>query len=140
MKIAVRYQSRGGNNKLVAETIGKAVGVEAKPVTAELTEAVDVLFLGGAVYGMQTDASLQQFLDQLDAQKVKAVVPFACVGLVKTPIKRIRQAAKAKGIKVLPEAPVIRLGFSHEAKPSAEKLREIAAYARSVTEGASTNG
>ena len=33
MNIAVRYYSRGGNTKKIAEAIAKAVGVEAKTVS-----------------------------------------------------------------------------------------------------------
>ena len=47
MKIAVRYYSRSGNTKAVAEAIAEAVGVSAVSVEqkgAALTEPVDILF------------------------------------------------------------------------------------------------
>lgn len=44
MKIEVRYFSRGGNTKKLAEAIAKAVGAEAKTVSEPLTEDVDILF------------------------------------------------------------------------------------------------
>ncbi len=134
MKTAVRYQSRGGNNKMVAEAIGEALGVKAEPVGKGVPGEVDVLFLGGGVYGMQIDEEMQRFLDGLDAGKVKGIVPFACVGIVKVPIRRIKSAARAKGIRVLGVAPVIKLGFSHEAKPSVEKLREVGEFARNIVQ------
>jgi len=49
MKVAVRYQSRGGNTQGVAEIIAQTVGASAEPVTTPLKEPVDILFLGGAV-------------------------------------------------------------------------------------------
>ncbi len=132
MKIAVRYQSRGGNNKMVAEAVASAVGVEAKSITEKLSSEVDVLFLGGGVYAMQIDDELRRFLDQLDPAKIGAIVPFACVGMVKTPIRQIKKAARAKGIQVLGPLPVIRLGFSHSAKPSQAKLSKLQQSARDL--------
>ncbi|MBQ3427710.1 MAG: hypothetical protein IJH37_11310 [Clostridia bacterium] len=48
MNIAVRYYSRSGNTKAVAEAIAKAVNVDAVSVEkpeAQITEPVDVLFI-----------------------------------------------------------------------------------------------
>lgn len=50
MKIAVRYQSRGGNTKAVAEVIANSLGVKAEAVDNAITQWVDVLFVGGGVY------------------------------------------------------------------------------------------
>ena len=50
MKIAVRYYTRSGNTKKLAEAIAKAVGAEAKTVDEPLWEDVDILFLGSSVY------------------------------------------------------------------------------------------
>ena len=50
MSTAVRYYSRSGNTKLVAEAIAKALGVSAVSVDrpeAALNEKADVLFIGG---------------------------------------------------------------------------------------------
>lgn len=43
MKIAVRYQSRGGNTRGMAEIIAKMAGVTAEPVYVPLTEKVDLV-------------------------------------------------------------------------------------------------
>lgn len=61
MKIAVRYQSRGGNTRSMAEIIAKRAGVNAEPVSVPLTEKVDLLFLGGAVYMWKIDPQLRSF-------------------------------------------------------------------------------
>ena len=50
---AVRYYSRSGNTKLVADAIADAIHVKAVSVDqadAPLTEKADVLFIGGALY------------------------------------------------------------------------------------------
>ena len=53
MNCAVRYYSRSGNTKLVADAIAKAAGVKAVSTDsseAQICEPVDVLFIGGALY------------------------------------------------------------------------------------------
>ena len=43
MKIAIRYYTKTGNTKKLAEAISSAIGVEAKTVDEPLTEDVDIL-------------------------------------------------------------------------------------------------
>ena len=43
MKIAIRYYTRSGNTKKLAEAIAEAASVEAKDVSVPLEEEVDVL-------------------------------------------------------------------------------------------------
>ena len=48
MNIAVRYYTKTGNTKRLAEAIANAVGVEALPISVPITEHVDILFLGNS--------------------------------------------------------------------------------------------
>ena len=73
MKIAVRYYSRGGNTKKVAEAIAKAVGVEAKTVSEPLTEDVDILFLGSSPYAFDVDDEVKKFISGINVSVGKAV-------------------------------------------------------------------
>ena len=50
MKAAVRYYTKSGNTKKLADAIAKAVGVEADTVDHQLEEDIDILFLGSSVY------------------------------------------------------------------------------------------
>ena len=45
MKYAVRYYTKTGNTKRLAEAIAKELGVEALPVSETVNEKVDILFL-----------------------------------------------------------------------------------------------
>lgn len=61
MNIAVRYYSRGGNTKLLADAIAKSLDVSAVSVdseNSEINEKVDVLFIGGALYAYGLDKHL----------------------------------------------------------------------------------
>ena len=46
MKAAVRYYTKTGNTKRLAEAVAKAIGAEALPISAPVTEPVAILFLG----------------------------------------------------------------------------------------------
>lgn len=100
MKVAVRFQSRGGNTRGMAEIIAKTAGVIAEPVSVPLPEKVDILFLGGAVYMWKIDPQLQSFLEQMDGQKIGSIAAFSTTGLMPFAITRIKCYAKKAGIKV----------------------------------------
>jgi len=109
MKIAVRYQSRGGNTKGMAEIIAKAAGVTAEPVSTPITDKVDLLFVGGAVYMWKIDPQLQYFLEKLDKQKAGCIVAFSTTGLMPFAIWKIKRYAKKAGIAVCPKALCLKI-------------------------------
>ena len=68
MSVAVRYYSRSGNTKAVAEAIAASAGVKAVSVDAAdsaITKPVDVLFIGGALYAYGIDKHLKDYLKVL---------------------------------------------------------------------------
>ena len=69
MKIAVRYYTKGGNTKRLAEAVANAVGVEALPISTPVTEPVDVLFLGNSNYAFTIDPEVRAFIKGLDKNK-----------------------------------------------------------------------
>lgn len=100
MKIAVRYQSRGGNTKAVAEIIANRLGVKAEPVTSSITDYTDVLFVGGGVYMGKPDESLYNFLEELNCDNVGQIICFSTTGSMASTIKQIKKMAIQKGICV----------------------------------------
>ena len=62
MIIAVRYLSKGGNTRKLAEAIAREVGTEARDVSEDLTEKADMLFLANSVYGGLYDPAVGRFL------------------------------------------------------------------------------
>lgn len=103
MKVEVRYYSRSGNTKMLAEAIAKGAGAEAISVdssNAPITEEVDVLFVGGALYAYGLDKNLKEYLESLDGSKVKQAVVFSTSWLSKHSIVLIKRMLSQKGIKV----------------------------------------
>lgn len=100
MKIAVRYQSRGGNTKAVAEVIANSLGVKAETVDSAISEYVDVLFVGGGVYMSKPDKSLCNFLSELNKDSVGQIVCFSTSGTMDSAIKQIKKIAINRGMSV----------------------------------------
>lgn len=127
MKAAVRYFSRSGNTKAVAEAIAKAAGTQAVAADnagAALAEPVDVLFVGGALYAYGIDSHLREYLDSLDAANVGKAVVFSTSWVSKHAIELIKKSLVNRGITVADEALYFR------GRPNDGQLREADAFAR----------
>ncbi|RZI48472.1 flavodoxin family protein [Lactococcus kimchii] len=111
MKYAVRYDSRGGNTKAVADVIAKKLGVKALRTFEPLDEEVDVLFVGGGVWFNAPSKALKEFLADLEASKVKEIVAFGTAEFSAATIKKIGLVARAKGIKFNEHSLLLKLGY-----------------------------
>ena len=121
MNIAVRYYSRSGNTKLLAETIASEAHVKAISVDsadAEIKEPVDLLFIGGALYAYGLDKHLKEYLKTLKKEYIKKAVVFSTSWLSKHSIDLIKKALSENGIEVEDEF------IYAKNKPSLEKLEE----------------
>lgn len=103
MKAAVRFYSRAGNTKRIAQALADGAGVEAVSVDqpeAVLTEKVDVLFIGGALYAYGLDKHLKAYLDSLSAEQVGKAVVFSTSWVSKHALDLIRKSLEEKQIEV----------------------------------------
>lgn len=100
MNIAIRYQSRNGNTRAVAETIANIAGVEAKTIDEPLRGHIDILFIGGGVYMWDADKELIDFLKNLDKKQIGQIAAFSTTGTMTATIKRICEYADKMGILV----------------------------------------
>lgn len=126
MKVAVRYFSRSGNTKAVADAIAEAAGVPAVSVDQEdagLGEGVDVLFIGGALYAYGLDAHLKEYLKTLKKGDAAKAVVFSTSWISKHSIDLIRKGLEDAGIPVEAES------FHVRNKPNAAQLREATDFA-----------
>lgn len=114
MNIAIRYQSRSGNTKAVAEVLADAAGVKSAPIEVALEAPVDLLFVGGGVYGWDVDPLLKDFLETLDSQRIKSVAAFSTAGGMNG-AQKIAAIVKSKGIHVHEEALSLKLGVRNHA-------------------------
>lgn len=125
--IAVRYYSRSGNTKAVAEAIAEAANIKAVSVDtsdAALREPVDVLFIGGALYAYGLDSHLKDYLKALKKENVKKAVIFSTSWISKHSIELIRKGLSDAGILVEADS------FYVKSKPNESQLKEAADFAR----------
>ncbi|MDE5819825.1 MAG: flavodoxin [Lachnospiraceae bacterium] len=133
MKIEVRYYTRSGNTKKLAEAIAKAVGVEAKTVEEPLREDVDILFLGSSVYAYGVDDSIKQFISNIDVT-VGRVVNFSTAALIKSTYKQVGKLLAKKGIVQAKEEFYCKGSFGpmHKEKPDEKDCEAAAAFAKKI--------
>ena len=98
MRIDVRYYSKNGGTKKLAEAIAKAVGAECKTVDQPLEKYADVVFLGASVYGGKPDPAVTKFIAD-NARNIGKIVVFgsACTG--KSTFPAIKSAAAGQAVK-----------------------------------------
>ena len=135
MKIAVRYYSRGGNTKKVAEAIANAVGVEAKTVAEPLSEDVDILFLGSSPYAFDVDDEVKKFINGVDVN-IGKVVNFSTSAAVKSTKKYVEKLLAEKNIPMAKEEFSCRGSFMmlHKGRPNEADLRAAAEFAKNIIE------
>ena len=99
---AVRYYSKLGNTKTIAESIAEGVGVSAVSIAdeAELKEPVDILFLGGAPYANILAPELRAYAEKLRPELVGKVVLFTTSNWSRRTVLALKKELKKKGIPV----------------------------------------
>lgn len=133
MKIAIRYYTKTGNTKKLAEAISQAVNVEAKTVDEPLSEDVDILFLGSAVYAAGIDAKIKEFIENIDVN-VGEVVNFSSAALIESTYKQVKKEVEAKGIKMSEKEFHCRGAFKfvHRGRPDENDLRNVQEFAKGI--------
>ncbi len=134
MKVAVRYYTKTGNTKKLAEAVAEAVGVEALPLSAPLEDAVDVLFLGNSYYAFSIDPKVRDFVRSLDRDKVGRIVNFGSAAMLNSTWKKVKAEADKAGIPMDEREFHCKGEFKgiHKGRPNAEDLAAAAAFAKTI--------
>lgn len=133
MKIAIRYYSKTGNTKKLADTIGAALKVEVQDVSVPLTEDTDILFLGSSVYAAGVDQQIKDFIQNINV-KVEKIVNFSTAALLPSNYPQIKKLLAAKGFVISEDEFHCRGSFQmlHRGKPDVEDLKKAAEFAKRV--------
>lgn len=128
---AVRYLSKSGNTKKVAEAIAQKANCEAKTISSPITEYTDVLFLGAAVYWGGIDSDVKEYIQKLDKTKIGKVVVFSTSAMAQRAFPKIKECLQKKGIPVAEENFYCRGQFTvmHRNHPDDEDLKNAACFA-----------
>ena len=107
MNIEVRYcsKTKAGNTKRIAEAIAEGVDVSAISINDEpqLTEHVDLLFLGGAPYANIMAPELREYVNKLTPDMVGRVVLFTTSNWSRRTVVAIKKILREKEIAVSDE-------------------------------------
>ena len=134
MKIAVRYYTKTGNTKRLAEAVAEAVGVQALTIETPVTEQVDILFLGNSYYAFSIDPEVRAFVQSLDKDKVGRIVNFGSAAMLNSTYKKIKAVADKVGIPVDVREFHCKGEFKgiHKGRPNESDLKKAAAFARKI--------
>ena len=137
MTVAVRYYTKTGNTRRLAEAVANALGVEALPIDTPVTEPVDILFLGNSYYAFSIDPEVRAFVRSLDKEKVGKIVNFGSAAMLNSTYKKVKAEADRVGIPMDEREYHCRGEFKgvHKGRPNAEDLDAAAAFARSIVNG-----
>lgn len=136
MKIAVRYYTKTGNTKRLAEAVGEAVGAVALPISEPITEAVDILFLGNSYYAFSIDPKVRDFIRGLDKNKVGKIVNFGSAAMLNSTYRKVKAEADKVGVPMDEREFHCKGEFQgiHKGKPDTSDLEAAAAFARKIIE------
>ena len=134
MKIAVRYYTKTGNTKRLAEAVAEALGVEAFPITEPVSEPVDLLLLGNSYYAFSIDPEVRAFVRSLDKHTVGRIANFGTAAMMNSTWKKVKAEADKAGIPIEEKEFHCKGEFKgiHKGKPDAEDLKAAAAFAQSI--------
>ena len=134
MKIAVRYYTKTGNTKRLAEAVAKAVGTEAQPISVPVTESVDILFLGNSYYAFSIDPEVRSFIRSLDKSKIGRIVNFGSAAMLNSTYKKVKAEADKAGIPMDEREFHCKGEFKgvHKGKPDESDLKAVAEFAKKI--------
>ena len=102
MKVAIRYYSKLGHTKDIADAMGEELGIKAISIVDEpnLTEEVDILFLGGAPYANVMDEKLRTYAKGLKKELVKRVILFTTSNWSRRTVRSLKKILTNNEIEV----------------------------------------
>ncbi len=134
MKIAVRYYTKTGNTRRLAEAIAKVAGVVALPISTPLTEPVDILFLGNSYYAFNIDPEVKKFIRSLNREKVGKIINFGSAAMMNSTWKKVKAEADQVGVPMDEREFHCKGEFKgiHKGRPNEDDLKAAAEFARKI--------
>ena len=131
MKVQVRYYSRSGNTKVLADAIAKGANVIAISIdddNALIAEKTDILFIGGALYAYGLDNKIKKYISELDANNIKKAIVFSTSWISKHSVDLLKKELAKKNIDVSEEY------IYYKNKPNSNELKEAEETTKKILE------
>lgn len=134
MNIEVRYYSKSGNTKKIADVIANQAGVKAEAIDKEVNGEVDILFLGTGLYAFDIDAELKEYISKLDPKNIKKVVVFSTAAIVKSAYEKTKKCLENQGLMVADQEYHCQGHYMLFSKghPNSEDLEQAKNFAKTV--------
>ena len=134
MTYAVRYYTKTGNTKRLADAIAKELGVEALPLEVPVSEPVDILFLGNSYYAFNIDPEVKKFVGSLQKDKVGKIVNFGSAAMLNSTYKKVKAEADKVGIPMDEKEFHCKGEFKgiHKGRPNEADMKAAAEFAKGI--------
>ena len=135
MKYAIRYYTKTGNTKILADAISEVLNVESNDLSVPLDDDVDVLFLGTSIYGSSIDPAVIKFFDNLNGD-VKKIISFGTSGTMQSSYGQISELCHVHDIKLDENefhAPGAFVGMNAD-RPNKDDAKAIKEFVKKVTD------
>ena len=132
MTFAVRFYTKTGNTRRLAEAVANELGVEALPISEPVNEPVDALFLGNSYYAFSIDPEVRKFVASLDKDKVGKIINFGSAAMLNSTYKKVKAEADKVGIPMDEREFHCKGEFKgiHKGRPNADDLQAAAEFAK----------
>ena len=133
MKIEIRYFTKTGNTKKLAEAIAQELNIEAQELSAPLSEKTDILFLCNSVYWAGADSSVKKFISE-NKSKIGLLVNVSTAAMIESTYAQIKKLAEKEGVKLSDKEFHCRGKFTalHSGHPDEADIAAVKAFARKV--------
>ena len=130
MNVEVRYLSRGGNTKRLAEAVARALNVTAQGVDQPMNGRADLVFLCASVYAGSPDKQVTTFVKQ-NARDIGRLVVLSTSASGKSTHTKLKAVAEDMGVAVSDNYFHCPGAFMmlHRNRPNAEDCQRAAAFA-----------
>lgn len=140
MKIAIRYFTKTGNTKKLAEAISEVVKVPALNAKDNpITEDIDILFLGSSVMATKLRRQVKDYINTFDT-KIGLIVNFSIGGLIESTYKPVKKLIQNKGYNMAPEEfhSIGQMWKFNKGHPNKEEIKAAKAFSKSILKKYST--
>lgn len=135
MKAAVRYFTKTGNTKKLADAIAEELSAEAKDISGPLEEKTDMLFICNSVYWAGADGSVKRFIAE-NKSKIGLLVNVSTAAMIESTYAQIKKTAEKEGVKLSDREFHCRGKFTalHSGHPDEADIAAVKAFARKLAD------
>lgn len=133
MNIAVRYFTKTGNTKKLADAIAQELNVDARELSVSLNEKADILFICNSVYWAGADGSVKKFIRD-NKEKIGLLVNVSTAAMIESTYAQIKKIAEKENVKLSEQEFHCRGKFTalHSGHPDEADIAAVKAFAGKV--------